>query len=222
MQIFTVARQSKCCGESEKTMKIMCRIIGVVLVSMELLLTTGCVAPNGTPDNTATGAFIGGLTGALAGGLGGGRHSGERAVFGALAGVIVGGLIGHMIDEDQQRRLQQNSPQTWRTIQHNDAVYQQQQQAARAQAQRQTQGQTQVQGQTQGQTQGQAQASPAGAVTPITVDDIKALTAAGVKKEAINQEINISKSKFSQHDIAIAQQANVDPAVIDCMRSHSG
>ena len=52
--------------------------------------------------------------------------------MGGLAGALVGGLIGHMIDRDQQQRLQQQSPQTLQTIQHNDAVYQQQQQAAQA------------------------------------------------------------------------------------------
>jgi len=56
-----------------------------------------------------------------------------------------------------------------------------------------------------------------------TVDDIKALTAAGVKPDAINKEIEISQSKFSPQDIATAQQASppIDPAVITCMQSHS-
>ena len=53
------------------------------------------------------------------------------------------------------------------------------------------------------------------------MDDIKALAAAGVKKEAITHEIEISQSKYGPQDIAAAQQANVDPAVIECMKSHS-
>jgi outer membrane lipoprotein SlyB len=147
------------------------------------------------------------FVGALAGTASGGRHAGEHAVIGAALGTLSGALIGNMIDREQQRRLQQQSPQTWQTIQHNDAVVQQQQAA---------------QGQTQGQAQGQA--PPAEAVTPITVDDIKALTAAGVKTDAIKQEIEVSKSTFSAQDIALTQQANppVDPAVIECMKSHAG
>jgi hypothetical protein len=108
-----------------------------------------------------------------------------------------------MIDQQQRERLRQQSPQTWQTIQHNDAVVQQQQQAA------------------QPQPAGQAPPPPPAAVTPITVDDIKALTSAGVKTDAIKQEIEVSKATFSSQDIAAAEQANVDPSVIECMRSHS-
>lgn len=179
----------------------MCRTIGVVLMFLEIALTTGCVNPDGTQNNTGTGALIGGALGALAGAAGGGRHAGEHALFGAAIGAFSGALIGTMIDQQQRERLRQQSPQTWQTIQHNDAVVQQQQQAA--------------------QSQPSGQAPPPAAVTPITVDDIKALTAAGVKTDAIKQEIEVSKSTFSPRDIAVAQQANVDPSVIECMRSHS-
>ena len=57
---------------------------------------------------------------------------------------------------------------------------------------------------------------------PLTVDDIKALTSAGVKPDAINKEIEISQSKFNPLDIAAAQQANppIDPAVIEYMKDH--
>ena len=115
-------------------MKIRYRTIGVGVVSMGLVLTTGCENPNGTQNNTGTGALIGGAFGALAGGLAGGRHHAvEGVLFGAAAGAITGALIGNMIDRDQQQRLRQQSPQTLQTIQYNDAVYQQQQQAVRAQ-----------------------------------------------------------------------------------------
>ena len=184
-------------------MKIKLQTIGVVLVSMELVLTTGCVNPDGTQNNTGTGALIGGALGALAGAAAGGRHADEHALFDAAFGAISGALIGNMIDQEQQQRLQQQSPQTWQTIQHNDAVVQQQQQAAQA------------------RTQGQA--PPTEAVTPITVDDIKALTKSGVKPDAITKEIDISQSKFSQADIVAAHQANppIDPAVIAYMQSHA-
>lgn len=171
-------------------------------MSLELMLTTGCVNPNGTQNNTGTGALIGGALGALAGAAGGGRYAGQHALFGALAGAVAGGLIGNMMDQQQRQRLQQQSPQTWQTIQHNDAVVQQQQQAAQA------------------PTQGQA--LPAEGVTPLSVDDIKALASAGVKTDAIKKEIEVSHSRFSAQDIAAAQQANppIAPEVIEYMKSN--
>lgn len=182
-------------------MQMTRRTIGTVLVLLELISTTGCVNPDGSQNNTGTGALIGGAIGALAGAAGGGRHAGEHALFGAAIGAFSGAIIGNMIDQNQRQTLQQQSPQTWQTIQHNDAVVQQQQPAA--------------------QTQPSGQAPPAENVIPITVDDIKALTSAGVKSDAIKQEIEVSKATFSAQDIAAAQQANVDPAVIECMKSHS-
>jgi hypothetical protein len=158
------------------------------------------VNPDGTRNNTGTGALIGGALGAVAGAAGGGRYAGQRALFGAAVGAFSGALIGNMMDQEQRQRLRQQSPQTWQTIQHNDAVVQQQQAAPAP-------------------TSGQA--PPAATVTPITVDDIKALAAAGVKPEAISKEIEISQSKFSPQDIAAAQQANIDTAVIECMKSHA-
>lgn len=177
--------------------------IGVVLVSMELILTTGCVNPDGTQNNTGTGALIGGAFGALVGAASGGKYAAGRAAIGALAGAVAGGLIGNMIDQQQRERLKEQSPQTWQTIQHNEAVVQQQQQAP--------------------QTPTQGQVQPTEVPTPLTVDDVKALTLAGVKPEAIAKEIEISQSKFSQADITAAQQItpSIDPAVIKCMQSHS-
>jgi hypothetical protein len=193
-------------------MKKMYRVIGIPVVLLELVLTSGCVEPNGQPNNTGTGALAGGLFGAVVGGLAGGRHAGRDALIGGLAGVVVGGVVGHMIDRDQQQRLQEQSPQTWQTIQHNDAVYQQQQQPTAPPP---------VQAPAPAQTQPtQTQAAPAAAPIPLTVDDIKALDAAGVKKEAIIAEIARSKSIYTQADIAALQQSdpNIDPAVIECMK----
>jgi len=179
---------------------------------LELLLTAGCESPDGRPDNTATGALAGGLIGALAGGLSGGRHGGRNALLGGLAGALAGGLIGHMIDREQEQRLQAQSPQTLMVIQHNDAVYQQQQAA-----------------------QSPAPAPAAAAATPtqpapttetmapLTVDDIKALDSAGVKKEVIITEITRSKSVYTQADITALQQSNpnIDPAIIEAMKKTS-
>jgi uncharacterized protein YcfJ len=196
--------------ESKQTMKIRYRTIGVTAVCLGLVLATGCVNPDGTQNNTGTGALLGGAFGAVAGGLAGGRHhSGQGMLIGAAAGVFTGAVIGHMIDRDQQQRLQQQSPQTLQTIQHNDALYQQQQVA---------------QAQTPGQApQAQTQAAPAEALIPLTVDDIKALDAAGVKKEVIIAEIEKSKSVYTQADITALQQSdpNIDPAIIKCMKSSS-
>jgi hypothetical protein len=123
-----------------------------------------------------------------------------------------------MIDHEQQQKLRQQSPETLKTIQHNDSVYQQQQQAAHAQASGQA-----PQAQTPGQApQPQTQPPPADALIPLTVDDIKALDSAGVKKEVIIAEIGRSKSVFTQADITALQQSNpnIDPAIIKCMESH--
>jgi predicted lipid-binding transport protein (Tim44 family) len=182
-------------------MKKIYRTLGMAIVLLELALTTGCVEPNGQPNNTGTGA--------LAGGLAGGRHGGRGALIGGLAGVVAGGLIGHMIDQDQRRRLQAQSPQTLQTIQHNDAVYQQQQQTAQAPTQAQVQP-----------PQTAAGPAPSQTLIPLTVDDIKALDSAGVKKEAIIAEIERSKSVYTQTDIAALQQSNpnIDPTILECMK----
>jgi hypothetical protein len=52
---------------------------------------------------------------------------------------------------------------------------------------------------------------------PLTVKDIQALSSAGVKPQAIINFINRSKTVFSPEDITAAQQANVDPAIIQRM-----
>jgi len=228
-------------------MKTICQTMGVAIVSLGLLLTTGCVSPNGTPDNTGTGALLGGTFGALAGALAGGpRHAGADALIGGLAGALAGGLIGHSIDVQQQQILEQQSPQTWQTIQHNDYVAQQQAagpqpesvppqpEPAPADSSAASAPSAPAPAPTPAPLDATASPAPAPAptpapaassqnltYTPITVDDIKALAAAGVKTDAINHEIEISQTKFTAQDIATAQQANVDPAVIECMKSHA-
>ncbi len=78
------------------------------------VVLTGCVNPDGTPDNTAGGALTGGAIGAITGAaIGGPRNGGAGALIGAAAGVIAGGLIGHSIDQDQQMRLREEAPQTY-------------------------------------------------------------------------------------------------------------
>jgi uncharacterized protein YcfJ len=78
------------------------------------VLVTGCYTPEGTPDNTGTGALMGGAIGAISGAaIGGPRNGGAGALIGAAAGVIAGGLIGHQMDEEQQAQLRAQAPQTY-------------------------------------------------------------------------------------------------------------
>jgi hypothetical protein len=55
----------------------------------------------------------------------------------------------------------------------------------------------------------------------LTVEDIKELIGASVKSDAIQTQIENSQSKYSPQDFVAAQQANIDPAIIKCMKSHS-
>lgn len=78
------------------------------------VLLTGCQNPDGTVNNTGTGALMGGALGALTGAaIGGYRHGGQDALIGAAAGVVAGGLIGYSMDQEQQARLKAQAPQTY-------------------------------------------------------------------------------------------------------------
>ena len=112
-------------------MKIMFRTFGVAVMSVALMLTTGCVNPNGTQNNTGSGALIGGALGAITGAIIGHNNgnAGAGALIGAAAGMIAGAIAGHITDQinaQQRAQLQDKSPQTLQTVQHNDYVYQQQ------------------------------------------------------------------------------------------------
>jgi outer membrane lipoprotein SlyB len=75
---------------------------------------TGCVNPNGTQNNTGSGALIGGALGAITGAaIGGPRNSGAGALIGAAAGMIAGGAIGNSMDQQQQEQLRAQAPQTY-------------------------------------------------------------------------------------------------------------
>lgn len=190
-------------------MKII-RTMAMAALCVELLATSGCVNPNGTVNNTGTGALIGGTVGALSGALLGGRHAGEAALIGGAFGALTGAVVGSMMDQQQREYLQAYYPQTYQTIQNNEAVAQQQQQPAQAPQPVASGSQS-------------SSAAPASGMVPLSLADIKALTAAGVKPDAIKKEIDMSQSKFTSQDIAAAQQANppIDAAVIDDMKSHS-
>jgi len=85
-------------------------VLTLVLAASAVGLT-GCVSPNGEPDNTGSGALIGAGTGALIGGANG--RGGGGALIGAAVGAVAGGLIGHSMDQEQQARLRQQAPQTY-------------------------------------------------------------------------------------------------------------
>ena len=71
--------------------------------------------------NTTTGALSGAGAAALIGAVADRGNPAVGALIGAGVGAVVGGVIGK-INEDQKKKLQQNSPQTWQTIQYSDQV----------------------------------------------------------------------------------------------------
>jgi predicted lipid-binding transport protein (Tim44 family) len=170
-------------------MEIIQRSVGITFMSITLTLATGCDTPGGgAVGGAAVGAGLGALIGAATG------NAGRGAIIGAALGGISGGIIGE-INAQQKAKLQQSSPQTLQTIQHNDQAVA----AAKKDA-----------------------ANPAPQnLTPLTADDIKALAAAGVKNEVIINEIKTSKTVYTQQDIDAVQQANpaVDASVIDVMKT---
>jgi hypothetical protein len=74
----------------------------------------GCVAPDGRPNNTGSGALIGGATGATIGALADCKNPGVGALIGGVAGLIAGGLMGHSVDqENEARRRYYSAPPTY-------------------------------------------------------------------------------------------------------------
>jgi hypothetical protein len=183
-------------------MKTKYQTASMTIVSLALVLTSGCVNPDGTQNNTATGALVGGAFGALVGGATSGRHGGQNALIGAAIGAVSGAVVGSIMDAEQRKRLQQQAPQTYQTVQYNEQLAQQAPPPP--------------------PPPGQSAPPPAPAPTALKITDIEALTAAGVKPDAIIQAIKDSKaSAYGPADITAAQQANppVDPTVIAYMKN---
>jgi outer membrane lipoprotein SlyB len=83
-------------------------------LAVAAVVLTGCVNPDGSPNNTGSGALIGGAFGALTGAaIGGRRYGGADALIGAAAGALAGGLIGNAADREQAARLKAEAPQTY-------------------------------------------------------------------------------------------------------------
>ena len=88
--------------------------VSIFAVATSAVLLTGCVNPDGTQNNTGSGALIGGALGAITGAaIGGPRHGGEGALIGAAAGMIAGGAMGNSMDQEQQARLREQAPQSY-------------------------------------------------------------------------------------------------------------
>jgi outer membrane lipoprotein SlyB len=86
----------------------------VFAMAASTVVLTGCQNPDGTQNNTGSGALIGGVIGAIAGSaIGGPHHGGEGALIGAAAGAVGGGLIGNSVDQEQNARLRAQAPQTY-------------------------------------------------------------------------------------------------------------
>jgi outer membrane lipoprotein SlyB len=88
--------------------------VSIFAVAASAVVLTGCVNPNGTQNNTGTGALIGGALGAITGAaIGGSRHGGGDALIGAAAGMIAGGAMGNSMDQQQQAELRAQAPQSY-------------------------------------------------------------------------------------------------------------
>jgi len=86
----------------------------ILTVASLAVLLTGCQNPDGTQNNTGSGALIGGAMGAVTGAAIGGRRNGaEDAALGMAAGAVAGGLMGFAVDRDQEARLKAQAPQTY-------------------------------------------------------------------------------------------------------------
>jgi hypothetical protein len=177
-----------------------------VFFCLALGLTLGCQSPGpeGNTNNTANGALLGGALGAIAGGIIGNQshNAAGGAAIGGLFGAATGAAIGHSMDEAQRAWLRDHAPQTLEKIDHNDAAVSQQQQ------------------QQQVAQQGSSQPQPQ-QVAPLTTDDIKALSSAGVKDDVVADEIHKSNSRYSLSDINDMQQAGVSPGILDYIKTNA-
>ena len=90
----------------------------VLTLASSTIFLAGCRNPDGSDNNTGSGALIGGAIGAITGAaIGGNNHNtGGGAAIGAAAGLLVGGLIGNAEDQDQAARLRAQAPQTYARV----------------------------------------------------------------------------------------------------------
>jgi outer membrane lipoprotein SlyB len=94
----------------------------IFMAATAAVVLTGCVNPDGTQNNTGSGALAGGAIGAASGALLGGRNAGAGALIGGAIGAITGGLIGNSMDQEQQERLRAQAPQTYVRVEQNQPL----------------------------------------------------------------------------------------------------
>jgi uncharacterized protein YcfJ len=101
---------------ADDNMNIRTNTLVLSLAGMAVLVS-GCVNPDGSPNNTGTGAIVGTALGAVTGAaIGGPGHGGQDALIGAAVGALAGGLIGNSADREQEARLQAEAPQTYERV----------------------------------------------------------------------------------------------------------
>jgi outer membrane lipoprotein SlyB len=89
----------------------------ILTLAGSAVLLAGCQNPDGSQNNTGSGALIGGAMGAITGAAIGGRsHGGPDALIGAAVGALAGGLIGNSMDREQEARLRAQAPQTYARV----------------------------------------------------------------------------------------------------------
>jgi len=85
----------------------------ILMLGLAATLFWGC------ESKTGTGALAGGALGVGVGALAGG---GTGALIGGAAGVLAGGLIGAALDNQDQRNLQKQSPQTYKRVDNGERL----------------------------------------------------------------------------------------------------
>ena len=78
-------------------MKHYKHLLAVAIIGFSV---SGCVTPQGRPDNTASGALTGAAVGAIIGSTA--HDPGAGAAVGAAVGALAGGAIGHSVDQAQE------------------------------------------------------------------------------------------------------------------------
>ena len=89
----------------------------VLTLASSAIFLSGCENPDGSVNNTGSGALIGGAIGAITGAaIGGSHHGGQDALIGGAIGAVAGGLFGNSADQEQRERLRAQSPRTYSRV----------------------------------------------------------------------------------------------------------
>ena len=89
----------------------------LLTLASSAVFLSGCENPDGSVNNTGSGALIGGAIGAITGAaIGGSHHGGQDALIGGAIGAVAGGLFGNSADQEQRERLRAQSPRTYSRV----------------------------------------------------------------------------------------------------------